>query len=285
VPSPRTVCGFLLAVAAAVSARGDGVDISPFSVSSQSDARTAYHSRGKIVENGPVNTALARVACEAGPLGRLGFWNWDVSSLGGSRQNVHRRAFNEVDVGVFWHYDWTLDDDGAWRLSNDLLKDWITLPGYTPEYHARKSDATISEWRFEQALVNPYVTPYYLLRKSVHPHQNEWFYARVGARHGFGLPYDLTFTPTAFAEMGNGRHFERRYGAPVDGSLHHHSGVQALNLILELSWKATRNLSVYANVQQFGLVDDDARECMKAKDTHEARRDLTIFSLGLRARF
>lgn len=275
------VHAFLFAVVCAT--RAEGVDISPFSVLVQSDARTAYHSRGRIIENRPVNTMFGRAAYEIGPLGKVGLWNWDVSSLGNSRRDVHQRPFNEVDLGVFYHYDWVLDDEGAWALSNDLLKDWITLNGYRPEYRARKTDATISEWRFEQALRNPYVTPFYLLRRGIHP--NDWFYTRIGARQPFALPYDFTFTPIFYVETGNEYHFERRYGKRVDGGRHYHSGAQAVNLLLELAWKATKNLSIYANVQQFGIVSEDARDAVKAKTTGEARRDLTIFTIGLRARF
>lgn len=278
---PRLVA--LLLLAAVGAARGEGVDLSPLSVSAQTDVRTAYHSRGKIVENRPVNTILDRVACEAGPLGRFGIWNFDVTSLGGSRQYLHHRAFNEVDVGAFWHYDWAFDDDGKWKLTNDLLKDWIMLEGYTPEYRAKKTDATINEWRFEQALVNPYVTPFYLLRRGFHP--NEWFYTRIGARKGIALPWDLTFTPIFFVETGNEYHFERRYGRRVDGGRHYHGGAQALNLVLELAWKATDNISFFASVHQFDIVCDDARDAVKAKTTGEARRDLTIASVGIRAKF
>lgn len=271
----------LLAVAAAYG--GDGVDLSPVTVSVQTDVRSAYQSRGKIIEQGPMNTILDRVGYETGPLGTIGVWNWDVTSLGGSRQTVHRRAFNEVDVGAYWHYDWTFDDDGRWKLTNDILKDWLTLDGYTQDYHARKTDATISEWRVEQALVNPYVTPFYLMRRGTHP--NDWLYFRVGVRRGFKLPYDFTFTPMFYPEFGNENHFERRYGAPQGDSRKYRSGVQALNLLFDLSWKATENLSVFANVHQFDIVQEDVRDSVKAKKTHESRRDLTIFSLGLRARF
>lgn len=280
----RTRTPIILVLFACVcSTQVEGVDLSPFSALIQSDARTAYQSRGRIVENRPVSTVLGRAACEVGPLGRIGLWNWDVSSLGNSRRDVHQRPFNEVDLGVFWHYDWSIDEEGAWTLSNDLLKDWITLDGYRPEYRARKVDATINEWRFEQSLANPYVTPYYLLRRGIHP--NEWFYTQIGARRPIALPWNLVFTPIFYVETGNEYHFERRYGRRVDGGRHYHGGAQAVNLKLELSWKASGSLAVFANVHQFDIVSEDARDAVKAKTTGEARRDLTIFSIGLRARF
>ena len=41
---------------------------------------------------------------------------------------------------------------------------WVSLPGYRP--HA----STIHEWNVGQSLKNPYVTPYYLMRRAYRPH-------------------------------------------------------------------------------------------------------------------
>ena len=249
----------------------------------KADARTAYHSRGRILERGPMGMTLGRVAYDTDLLGKVGFWNWTVSSFGGSRQSVHRRPFHEVDVGAYWHYDWAFDEAEKWKLTTDVLKDWITLDGYTRDYRNRKINATISEWRLEQALENPYVTPYYLIRRGIHP--TDWVYYQTGVRHGFKLPWDFTFTPAFFVESGDERFYERRYGAPVDRRHRHHSGPMALNLILDLSWKASDNLSFYANVQQYDLVSESARDNVLARHVREGRRDLTIFAAGLRIRF
>lgn len=273
----------LLLTSSLSAIRAEGVDISPFSISALPEVRTAYQSRGRIIENRPVSTFLGRAAYEVGPFGKIGLWNWDVSSLGNKRRDVHQRPFNEVDMGIFYHYDWAFDDEGDWTLTNDLLKDWITLNGYRPEYRARKADATISEWRFEQSLKNPYVAPYYLFRRGIQP--NDWFYTQIGARKPIALPWNLTFTPIFYVETGNEYHFERRYGKRVDGGRHYHSGAQSTNLKFELAWKMSDNVSFLATLHQFDIVSEDARDAVKAKQTAEARRDLTIFSIGLRARF
>lgn len=58
-----------------------------------------------------------------------------------------------------------------------------------------------------------------------------------------------------------------------------------LNLILELSWKVSNMATVYANVHQFDVTNDDARERIKARKTVSAVRDLTIGAVGIRFRF
>ena len=249
----------------------------------KADARTAYHSRGRILERGPMGMTLTRIGYDTDLLGRFGFWNWTVSSLGRSRQSVHRRPFHEVDVGCYWHYDWAFDDAKKWKFTTDVLKDWITLDGYTESYRQRKVNATISEWRLEQALENPYLTPYYLMRRGLHP--TDWLYFQSGVRHAFKLPWDFVFTPAFFAESGDERFHERRYGAPVDRRSHYHSGTLGLNLLLDLSWKASDNLSFYVNVQQYDLVSESVRDNVRARNVREGRRDLTILAAGLRVRF
>ena len=71
----------------------------------------------------------------------------------------------------------------------------------------------------------------------------------------------------------------------MDKRRRHHSGPMSVNLLLDLSWKASDNLSFYANVQQYDLVSESARDNVRARNVREGRRDLTIFAAGLRVRF
>jgi len=248
--------------------------------SAVADVRSAYQSRAKIVENRPVETVLARINYDTGPFGRVGFWHWHVSSLTDQRQDVHRRAFNEMDYGVNWLYTYAFSDDC--RLVTDVLYDWITLQGYKPAYRDRKSDATIVETRLEQALENPWITPFYRLRRAYHP--NDWFYARTGVRHSFQLPWDLTLTPSWFLEYGNENHFQNRYGAAEDGGKYR-SGLQASVFNLALAWCATKSLSFFVAVEQFDVLHDEARDTIKAGSNTSSRRDLTMAQAGLRVSF
>lgn len=250
---------------------------------------TAYHSRARIVENRPMFMTSTRVGWDSrnmGDFGRLGIWNWTVSSLTKKRRDVYRRPFNEVTYGLFWTYKWDFahfDEDWKdWGLTTDFVKDWITLNGYRSSYRESKTDATISEWRLAQSLDNPYLTPFYLLRRGGHP--NDWFYARVGVRRAFKMTDSLTFTTTLHAENGNENLFVRRYGERLGGG-RYRSGLMALNLVFDLAWAATDTLSFYTSVHQFGLADSELRDSCKAKTAANYRSDLTIFYVGMRCRF
>ncbi len=271
-----------------LSAAADNV-LDPFFVNIDPSWRTAYHSRGRIIEDRPMMMTLARVGFDSkkhGDFGKIGLWHWNVSSLSGRRDMYHRRPLNEMDYGIFWNYtvDFGKYNDAwkGWSLTSEILKDWITLEGYTERYRASKTNASINEWRFSQSLNNPYVTPFYLLRRAFHP--NNWFYARLGVLHKFAITDNLAFTPIFYTEFGDSHHFERRYGAQAGGG-HYHSGLMALNLILEISWKISDTMTIYANVHQFHVADEEARDNIRNPSTPGHRRDLTIGTIGLRFRF
>lgn len=266
-----------------------GGRIDPFYVNFNPSWRTGYQSRSRLIEDRPMFMTMTRAGFDSkdyGNFGKIGFWNWTVSSLSGRRDYLHRRPLNEMDYGAYWTYFWDFsqysDDWKGWGLTTDFVKDWITLEGYTHPYRESKTNASINEWRFEQTLNNPYASPFYLLRRSSHP--TEWFYARVGARRKFALTDTIAFTPEFFAENGNEYLFERRYGAKPNGG-HYHGGLMTLNLILELSWKVSDMMTVYANVHQFDVTNDDARDRIKARKVVSAKRDVTIGTVGIRFRF
>ena len=185
-----------------------------------------------------------------------------------------------MDWGFFYRYDWEINKD--WTLTSDVMKDWLTFPGARGRLRGH-SDATIHEYRLYEALKNPYLTPWCLIRRGTHP--NNWTYYRVGVQHGFPLVDNLTLTPIFYAELGDERHFNRRYGQNVRGRSYH-SGPQALVGQLELAWKVTDWFSVTTSLSQFGLVSEDARaSIMENGSRGQRRRDLTIFSLGAVVKF
>ena len=59
----------------------------------------------------------------------------------------------------------------------------------------------------------------------------------------------------------------------------------ALNLVLRLDYALTENWSLFTYVQQFDIVDADAREAVKASPAPEAKRDLTLFGVGMALAF
>lgn len=243
--------------------------------SAYADIETAYWARGAIVDKRPYSAQFADLSFNLDPFGRVGGYAWSVSSLAKSGQSATRRnAYNEVDYGVYYGYGLELAED--WILDTTVAKKWVTLPGYRP--HA----STISEWNVSQALKNPYVTPYYLLRRAYNG--QHWCYWEVGLTRSWKFLEDFTFTATVFGELGDSRHFAAQYGANPHGG-RYSDGLMALNLMLRLDYAVTEWLGVFAFVHQFDVVSSDARDALDASTTPESRKDLTIGGVGITLNF
>ena len=245
-------------------------------VGAYADIETAYWARGAIVDKKPYSAQFADLSVNLDPFGRVGGYAWSVSSLATSGQSATRRnAYNEVDYGVYYGYGLELAEE--WTLDTTIAKKWVTLPGYRP--HAN----TISEWNVSQALKNPYVTPYYLLRRAYNG--QKWCYWDVGLTRSWKFLDDFTFTATVFGELGDSRHFAAQYGANPHGSGRYSDGLMTLNLMLRLDYALTENIGLFAFVHQFDVVSSDARDALDASSRPEAKKDLTIGGVGVALNF
>ena len=245
-------------------------------VSAYADVESAYWARGVIVDKKPYSAQFVDLSLGLDPFGRVGGYAWSVSSLAKSGQSATRRnAYNEVDYGVYYGYGLELAE--GWTLDTTVAKKWVTLPGYRP--HAN----TISEWNVSQSLKNPYVTPYYLLRRAYKG--QKWCYWEVGLTRAWTFLDDFTFTATAFCEFGDSRHFAAQYGANPHGSGRYSDGLMALNLLLRLDYALTRNVGLFAFVHQFDTVSSDARDALGASSRPESVKDLTIGGVGVTVNF
>lgn len=246
-------------------------------VSAFADVESAYWARGKIVDARPYSAQFADVDLKLGAFGRVGAQAWSVSSLSTGGQSARRRnAYNEVDWNLHYEYEWAFAED--WSLWNRVARQWVTLPGYFPDCK------TTLEWHVAQALRNPYLTPYYLLRHATAPER--WNYWEIGAYRTFALAKDLSLTAKLFGDCGDADHFCSQYGPRVGRpNARYHGGLMALNLVLRLDYALTENWSLFTYVQQFDIVDADAREAVKASPAPEAKRDLTLFGVGMALAF
>ncbi len=246
-------------------------------LSAYADVETSYHARGKIVDKNPFSAQCADLALDFDPFGKLGGYAWSVSSMSRSGQSAVRRNFyNEVDYAVY--YDYALKITDGWALDNMVARKWVTLPGYRPHAH------TIHEWNFSQSLVNPYVTPYYLLRSGFKG--GKWNYWDVGLMRSWKLCDRLTLSARAFAELGDCRLLYDQYGAnPNNPNGTYSSGIMALNLVLRLDYAITDYFGVFAFVHQFDVVNTDARDAQGQSSAPESLNDLTIGGIGLSFNF
>ena len=281
----RTLCGTILAVTVVLSFPSYSEEGSRnfvqetckrITVSAFADIESAYWARGAIVDKRPFSAQYADLSVDLDPFGRVGGYAWSVSSLSKNGQSATRRnAYNEVDYGVYYGYGLELAE--GWTLDTTIAKKWVTLPGYRP--HAN----TISEWNVSQSLKNPYVTPYYLLRRAYNG--QKWCYWDVGLTRSWKFLGDFTFTATAFGEFGDSRHFAAQYGANPHGNGRYSDGLMALNIMLRLDYAVTDVLGVFAFVHQFDVVTSDARDALDNDKSPQSRKDLTIFGVGMAANF
>lgn len=245
-------------------------------VHAYADIESAYWARGAIVDEKPYSAQFVDLSLNLEPFGRVGGYAWSVSSLADSGQSAKRRnAYNEVDYGVYYGYG--LDLAEGWILDTSVAKKWVTLPGYRP--HA----STISEWNFSQSLKNPYVTPYYLMRRAYNG--QKWCYWDVGLTRSWKFLEDFTFTATAFGELGNSRHFASQYGANPHGNGRYSNGLMALNLLLRLDYTVTEHFGLFAFIHQFDVVSSDARAALDVDASPQSRKDMTIFGVGMAVNF
>lgn len=240
--------------------------------SAYADVESAYWARGAIVDENPFSAQYVGLEADLAPCGRFGGYAWSVSSFSRSGQSATRRnAYNEVDYGAYYGYALELPE--GWTLDTWTGPKWVTLPGYRPDA------STIFEWNVSQALKNPYVTPYYLLRRAYRP--SDWCYWDVGLLRSFELCERLTMTVTAFGELGDRRHFAAQYGSRPEGQGDYSHGLMALNLMCRFDYALTDWLGLSVFVHQFDVVDGDARDSLNRSSAPEAHKDLTMFGVGL----
>ena len=244
-------------------------------VKAYSDVETAYWARGAIADKKSYVAQFADLSFDLDPFGRVGGYVWCASALATSGQSYTRRnAYNEFNYAVYYGYGLELAED--WTLETTVAKKWVVLPGYRPHLNS------FSEWDVSQSLKNPYVTPYYLMRRAYHGQQ--WCYWEVGLTRSWKFLDDFTFTATFFGDLGDSRHFAAQYGANPHGG-RYSDGLMALNLILRLDYAVTENFGIFAFVHQFDVVSSDARAALGASSRPETVKDITIGCIGVELNF
>ncbi len=268
------VC-LLLCLSTAVAAAVEVVDMSFLGYG---EVRTAYISRGKVVDAAPFSAQFVDGKLTIGDFGSIGASVWSASSFSGRGQSVSKRyAYNEADYNLHYCYDVKLADD--WMLSSRLAVQWVTFPGYRhPSLESRR------EWHVSQRLENPWLTPYYLFRRAYEPMQ--WCYWRVGLERRFAIADRFAFIVDGFGEIGDERLSFCQYGAPVGRTAGNcHGGLNALNVVFGVEYELTEDIKLYGSIRQFGLISADARRDVKASSSAQAKRDLTVATIGVEVRF
>ena len=250
--------------------------LSPFFVEVAPEVRTTYVSLGKLVEDRPMQITSARAGVDAGAFGRFGVRNWDVCSLSDRRADVHRHAFYHTEVGPTWQYDLDLAD--GWRLRNDLTRSWTFYRGFESE----ASNRTYHWYQLDQSLENPYLVPFWRLRKCFRG--NDYFYFKAGARRKFPFLGDFSLTPSVYTEGGSSHDLKRVLGDRRGGG-EWYAGVASVSFRMELDWRLCENVTAFAFVEQYEVVGGDARRTIRASSYRCAHGDWTLGGVGQRLRF
>lgn len=253
--------------------------LSALSFTYQPDVRTAYLSRGRISEDRPIQSNLLRMGVSLGDLGGAGLWHWHFNSLTDRCRDKRDCQFAELDWGVFYNYNLELVED--WELRSEVMMRWFTFL-FSHEPYKGESDQSMMEYYLEQSLENPYITPLFRMRRCVHG--SKYAYFRVGARKQFSLECmdrleGLTLTPAFYVDFGDDNQ-RARYGTRPGGG-DWSSGVMSVLGELTVSYPLNEHFSLYAVLQQMGVVDKEAREATHAP----YHRDYTIFTVGARCCF
>jgi hypothetical protein len=250
--------------------------LSPFFLEVTPEVRSSYVSLGKLVEDRPMQITNVRAGYDAGDFGRFGIRNWDVSSLTDRRHDAHRHALYHFEFGPTWEYDLKLAE--GWTLKSDVMRSWTLYRGFGNE----ASNRTYSWWQIDQALANPYIVPFYRIRKCFHG--NNYVYFKAGVRRRFGIWESLYLTPSVYAEGGSSRNYRRVIGVRTDGE-RWSDGVSSVTFRLELGWTVCENFSAFAFVEQYEVVGQATRHAISASSYRCAHNDWTLGGFGCRLRF
>ena len=146
------------------------------SVFGSADVRSSNISRGSVVNPEPIQSLTAGV--EAGTeANTLGARVWMCNHLTDARDNMMRRAFNEIDPYLYGRNRFEVAKN--WRVVSEFGPCWVLAPEFRYPYRSH----TEVEWRVRQSLENPFLTPYYYVRWCVHPAVLPYWMA--GVQHVF----------------------------------------------------------------------------------------------------
>lgn len=252
--------------------------LAPFFFEATPEVRTSYVSLGKLMEDRPMQVTYVRFGYDTEKFGRFGIRNWDVSSLTGRRSDVHSHAFYHTELGPTWQYDLDLAD--GWALKSDLTRSWTFYRRFNSAHAA--SNRTYNWWQMDQSLANPYIVPFYRIRKCFRG--NDYTYFMAGVRRRFGLPWSLYTTPSVFVYGGSSRNLRRTLGPRPDGEPWT-AGVSAITFRLEAGWSLNENLSAFMFVEQYDIVGQGHRHTNAKSSYRCAHNDWTLGGIGLRLKF
>lgn len=246
-------------------------------LSISADFRSAYiSSSGGAVETRPVTSQCLDWSLRMGSAGRIEGYAWTVSALSGQKDDLRRRAFNELEAEVSYAYDWKFTD--GWALGNRLGHIWDPGLGY----ESFDASAFTHEIHWVQKLANQYVTPYYDVMMCYHP--KPWVRVNTGLQRAFSfLDGRLSVMPKVFVTWGDSDRYEAKFNTEMeDGDVF---GFKAMyiNSGIWSVYRLTDRLAIYLRLQQYDVIDSCGRTYEKSRKESWAVSDMPYAVLGITA--
>ena len=152
--------------------------------------------------------------------------------------------------------------------------------GFKSDYAS--SNKTYSWWQIDQELANPYLVPFYRLRRCFRG--NDYLYFKAGVRKKIVFLEDFYLTPSVYVEGGSSRNYNRAIGTRPDGE-RWRGGVSSVSFRLELGWTVCEHVSAFVFAEQYEVVGQAARHAIEASSYRCAHKDWTLGGVGCRIRF
>ena len=270
----RIFIAALVVVAFVVSADAKKKELGDIELNALAYVQTAYHSRGRISEDRPIEANLVTAMMNLDSVGELGLWHWQYHSLTPRCREKADRMFRESDWAIFYRNSYGIAKD--WSLKSEYQQRWFTTPFLHSQYRGDCHRVSTEMWG-RLTLDNPYIVPSGLLRRGLH--SKDYTYFKVGLHKSFGIVENLSFTPGVYMELADQKTFVQRYGKREGGG-NYRTGPQALNVVLRLDYKLTDWLKLYASVTQFDIVSPQVRRNTSGYGI-VAKRDITYMTVGV----
>lgn len=224
----------------------------------RNEFHSAYISNttGGIGETRPMLTETFSGRYRLGEWGSVGGYAWVRSALTGQKDEFRRRAFDCFEYGANYAYTWNFAKDlGLYSYIDHL---WSPSPGWYERSTALHAIV------LEQALENPYATPYYKFLASYYPHR--WKTLKLGLRQPYGILVDgLVATPYVELICGDRRRYKSKYGIEPDETCC--SMVPfASEFGIAVTYKVSEFVSTRLRFRNWNLLDHSARVQERERD-------------------
>lgn len=264
--------GALLAVAVSLPGGQDQLDVN---FTGRAYFESAYiSSSGRLSYTQPVAEQWGILSVSHKDYGTLATDFWIGSALNNQTDDVHRRAFYCYEGTLTYGNKLNFTDDIALKAWGGIIWDW--LGGYKTDVGTQIG--WITDWRLQNSIITPYMNWLGFFEEST------WIRARIGVNHTFKPWETVTFTPFIEAVWGDSARYYSNYGSEIDGTFL--GGALMCSLLgAVVEWNFCEHFYLWGRYRQYVLIDSDARSLVKESSAPTARRDMSVFGLGIGCRF